>query len=459
MPRVKKLQIQSVKGMHDILPHDQQYWEFIIKKAKGIFEDYSFRRIDTPILEQTDLFVRSVGEATDIVEKEMYNLRTKGGDRLSLRPEFTAGIVRAYIEHGMHTMPHPVQLWTHGPLFRHENPQAGRLRQHYQLNLEIFGDEMPAADAQAIFIQYKILESLGVKNLIVKLNSIGDADCRPQYIKALKDHYRGSAKRICAQCLKRIKSNPLRVLDCKKPDCQEHIKNAPQFLEYLDEDCKKHFKGVLEFLDELEVPYLLDHTLVRGLDYYTRTTFEIIVEKENEKEEKEDEKKEGEEEEKKIKTKKENEKPKSEPLALGGGGRYDKLVEHMGGPKTPAIGWGMGIERIILALKIQKIEPASSKKPPKVFIAQLGELAKRKSLALFEEFRRSGVSAKSSFGRDSIKAQLRVSNRLNIPYTIIMGQKEALDGSVIIREMGTGVQETVPVEKVIEIIKQKTKGR
>lgn len=424
----KKQDIQAPKGMHDILPADQSHWAFLIKKAKHILEDYGFDRIDVPIVESAPLFIKSVGEGTDIVDKEMYAFKTKGGEQLALRPEFTAGIVRSYIEHGMHVMPQPIQLWTYGPVFRHDNPQAGRYRQFHQIDLEMFGDETPAADAQSIFLGYKILESLGLKNLIVKVNSIGDSNCRPHYLKALKDYYRGRDKKLCAKCQARMKTNILRLLDCEEAQCREVGKDVPQFVDYLDEECKRHFKGVLEFLDEINVPYMLDHRLVRGLDYYTRTAFEIFVEE-----------KEGD--------------PKRS--ALIGGGRYDKLVQFIGGPKTAATGWAMGMERVILLLKEMQIIPPEAHAQPKIFIAQLSEIAKRKSLLLFEEFRKTGIVAKATFGRDSIKSQLKIANRYGIKYTLIMGQKEAMDGSVILREMDSGVQETVPLERIVELVKTK----
>ena len=414
--------------MHDILPPEQPYWAFVLKKAKHIIEDYGFERIDLPLVEATSLYQRSTGESTDIVQKEMYTFKTKGGEQLSLRPEFSPGIIRAYIEHGMHVLPHPIQLWTYGPLFRHDNPQAGRYRQFHQINVEMLGDESPACDAQLIFVAYKYFESLGLKNIVVHINSIGDPNCRVHYLKALKDSLRGGDKKLCSACQNRLKTNPLRLLDCKVEQCGEMSKNIPQVVDYLDAECKKHFTQVLEFLDEIKVPYLLDHRLVRGLDYYTRTVFEFFVEeKENE-----------------VNT-----------LALGGGGRYDRLVQLMGGQKTPAVGWALGVERIISALKEQKISMPESHSQPKVFLAQLGELAKRKSILLFEEFRKTGISAKATFGRDSIKSQLKVANRLGINYTLIMGQKESLDDTVIVREMNSGVQETVPVERVIDLIRQK----
>lgn len=427
-----KQNLQAPKGMHDILPADQPYWQMIMKKAKSILDDYGFERIDTPIVETTSLFVRSVGESTDIVEKEMYSFKTKGGDELTLRPEGTASIARAYIEHGMHTWPHPVQLWYFGPFFRHESPQSGRFRQFHQLGAETIGDENAATDAQLVFIAYKILESLGLKNLVVKVNSIGDSACRPQYVKALKDYYRVRGKKLCAKCKTRLKTNILRVLDCAEQTCGEVTKDAPHIVDYLDDECKAHFKNFLEFMDEVKLPYLLDPRLVRGLDYYTRTVFEIWLE----------------------------EKPDSRnlQLALCSGGRYDKLIHMLGGLKTAAAGWGLGMERTILILKEAGIAPPAAKAQSRIFIAQLGELAKRKGLSLFEEFRKAGILVRSSIGRDSIKSQLRIANRLGIKYTLIIGQKEANDGTVILREMDSGVQETVPVTKIIDLMKQKIKS-
>lgn len=424
--------IQSVKGMHDILPADQPYWQFILKKASVILTDYGFEKIDTPIVESTSLFLRSVGEATDIIEKEMYNFKTKGGDDLSLRPENTAAVVRAYIEHGMSVMPHPVQLWYFGPMFRHDNPQAGRFRQFYQLGIESFGDDNAATDALLIFIAYKFLESLGFKNLTVKINTIGDNNCRPQYLKALKDYYRNRGKKVCNKCKKRLKTNILRLLDCLEQNCKDLSKDIPQIVDYLDDECRAHFKNILEFLDEVKIPYLLDSRLVRGLDYYTRTVFEIWPE--------------------------EKDGIEAPRWAICGGGRYDKLVSFLGGPKTPATGWSMGIERLILTLKNENIVISEHRGQPKIFITQLGELAKRKSLMLFEDFRKHGITAKASFGRDSIKSQLRIAHRLGIKYTLIIGQKEALDGTVILREIDSGVQETILQEKILEAVKQRLKN-
>lgn len=446
----KQKTIQSVKGMHDILPADQPYWRHIYKKVSGLLEDYGYEKIDTPIVESSDLFLRSVGETTDIAEKEMYAFKTRGGDELALRPENTASVVRAYIEHGMNVWPHPIKLWYWGPMFRHDQPQAGRYRQFYQFGVEAFGDESPAADAEVIYMALIFLESLGFKNLVLKINSIGDANCRPQYIKALKEFFKNKTKKLCAQCKIRLKTNVLRILDCKEEACRETFKEAPQFVDFLDENCRDHFKKVIEFLDEIKAPYLLDPYLVRGLDYYTNTVFEIALE-ESPAVKIETEVKPGEESKKEV-------LPVSTGLTLVAGGRYNKLVSLLGGPATPAVGWAAGVERIILAMKNLNLKMPEGKANPKIFLAQLGDFAKRKSLALFEEFRSHGIKAGTSLGRDSIKAQLRIANRMNVKFTLIIGQKEAIDKTVILREMESGIQEIVPMQGIIEAVKIRLKS-
>src|SRR3989344_5885128 len=300
----KQKLFQAPKGMHDILPEDQKYWKYIMKKAESLLEFYGFERIDTPILEPTDLFARSIGEGTDIVEKEMFTLMTKGGDSLTLRPEGTASVVRAYLESGLNVKPHPVKLYYFGPMFRHEQPQHGRYRQFYQLGAETIGDNSEIVDAELIFLAYKFIDSLGLDNYNVHINSLGDSQCRPNYLKALKDYYKTRLKKVCPTCKVRFKSNILRMIDCKEPECQEISQDIPQTVDYLDEECRAHFKHVLEFLDEVKVPYILNPHLVRGFDYYTRTIFEILPE--------------------------ENITAQS---TLLGGGRYDKLIELLGGSK------------------------------------------------------------------------------------------------------------------------------
>ncbi len=428
MVRVK--QIQSVRGMRDILPEEQPFWDYVIKKAVDLLGDYSFEKIEVPVLEQTEVFLRGVGRGTDIVEKELYSLRTKGGNNLSIRPEFTASVSRAYIENGFTTRSHPVKLYYIGPVLRHDKPQAFRYRQLNQIGVELFGDETAAADAEVIFVLHRLFENLGIKNHVVHINTIGDATSRAQYIRALKDYYRPRLRKVCAQCKEKYKRNALRLLDCSEEVCKEFIKEAPQILDFLDDTSRKHFKDVLEFLDETGVPYNLNPYLVRGLDYYTRTVFEFWPSEDSEIQ-----------------------------VALAGGGRYDKLIESLGGPKTPAVGWSIGMERLMAIIKEQNVKVPELKKSYKVFFAQLGERAKKRSLLLFEQLRKAGVPVKASFGRDSIKSQLRIANRLGVKYTLIFGQKEALDETIIIREMDTGVQETVLLKDIVDEVKKRLKKK
>lgn len=435
---IKQKTIQSVKGMHDILPADQPYWQFVYKKVSHLVGDYGFEKIDTPLVEAAPLFLRAVGNETDIVGKEMFTFESRGGEELALRPENTASVARAYIEHGMNVWPHPVKLWYWGPMFRHDQPQAGRYRQFHQCGIEIFGDEHSASDAEAIFVALGFLESLGFKNLVLKINSIGCGSCRSAYLKVLKEYFKNRGKNLCPTCKVRQKTNLLRVLDCKEPSCRELLKEVPQLVDYLDEPCRDHFKRVIEFLDEVGAPYSLDPLLVRGFDYYTQTLFEIAVEDRS--------------------TGAEGEIVSTPGLSLVGGGRYNGLVELLGGSKTPAVGWGAGIERIILELKRRAIKIPETRPPVKIFLAQLGDLGKRKSLVLFEEFRRSGINAGFSLGRDSIKAQLRIANRLRVKLALIIGQKEALDGTVILREMDSGIQEVIPRDNIIEVVKKRLRG-
>ena len=425
----KSKQVQVPRGMHDILPEEQKYWRYVYKKIESLVEDYSFEKIETPIVESTDLFLRSVGEGTDIVEKEMYSFKTRGGDELALRPEGTASSVRAYLENGMSVRPHPVKLYYFGPMFRHDQPQQGRYRQFHQLGLETIGDASEVIDAELIFLGYRLLNSFGLNNYNVHINSMGDASCRPAYVRALKDFYKNRMKKVCGQCKVRFKKNVLKMLDCKETDCKEVAKDAPPIVDFLDDECKAHFKRVLEFLDEAKVPYILNPHLVRGLDYYTRTVFEFMPE----------------------------DTTTGPQLAIISGGRYDRLIDLLGGPKTPAAGWAMGIERVIIALKEQNVSVPEIGLKPKVFLIQLGDAAKRKSLSLFENLRKSGIEVKSSLGRDSIKSQLRIAHRLGVKYALIFGQKEALEGTIIIREMDTGIQETVLLEKIVDAMKKRLK--
>lgn len=443
---MKKPKFQSPTGMHDILPEDQKYFSKIYDVVAELSDFYNFKKIDTPILEQTELFSKGIGLSTDIVQREMFSFKSKGGDYLTLRPEGTAPIVRAFIENGMSNLPQPVKLWYFGPFFRHEKPQMGRYRQFWQFGFEVFGEESPVIDAQTIQIFYNILKELKLKNLIIEINSIGDSFCRPYYKKILANYFNSRAESLCANCKKRLKENPLRILDCKEEKCQRIISQAPQIIDHLCENCHKHFKEVLEFLDEIELPYHLNPYLVRGLDYYTRTVFEIFSQEKEEKSQEPKEETEGE----KI------ESSSSVKNALAGGGRYDSLIKVLGGKNIPAFGAAAGIERIVSLAKQKAIRFPKEIKH-QIFLAQLGGLARRKSLKLVEEFRQEGISIAESLGRDSLKAQLKIADKLEVIYTLVLGQKEALDGTIIIRDMKSGQQEIIKSEKVVKEMKRRIK--
>lgn len=439
---MKKPKFQIPTGMRDILPESQPYFQKIYSVVENIAASYGFGKIDTPIVELAELFSKGIGLGTDIVEKQMYTFRTKGGVWLALRPEGTAPLARSYIEHGMFNLPQPLKLWYFGPFFRYEHPQAGRSRQFHQFGVEVFGEESPAIDVEVIQLFYNILKELKFKNLIIEINSIGDSQCRPYYKKLLVSYFRSRESSLCADCRRRLKINPLRILDCKEEKCQRIISQAPQMIDRLCEECKDHFTEVLEFLDEAELPYHLNPFLVRGLDYYTRTVFEIFEEAPRSKES--------------VPEDDSEVKEVGRQDALVGGGRFDVLVKSLGGKDTPACGGAAGIERIIslMKTKIVKLPRPSS---PKIFLAQLGNLAKRKSLKLFEEFREAKIPMAESFGKDSLKTQLRVADRMEVEYTLILGQREALEGTIIIRDMRTGRQETVKVEKVVREMRKRIK--
>jgi histidyl-tRNA synthetase len=417
---------QTLRGFRDILPAEQKYWRHIYRKVEELTASYGYERLDTPVLEETSLFVRSVGKQTDVVEKEMFSFLDKGNDNVTLRPEGTAPLVRAYINHGMVNLPQPVKLYYQGPMFRYERPQHGRFRQHHQFGVEVFGDANPVQDSEIILLAHLFYKEVGIKTAI-HINSIGCANCRPRYAAELVAHYRAKRAQTCEDCKRRLVKSPLRVLDCKEPGCQPVKESAPPIVDFLDEECKQHLMRVLEFLDDLQVPYVLDSHLVRGFDYYTRTVFEIMLAEES---------------------------PEMGQVALGGGGRYDTLVEQLGGRPTPACGFGIGIERVILQMKAQNIEPKDDRRPD-IFLAQLGDAARRKAFTLFEELRGAGIPVTANFSKGSLKGQLEIANRLGAKHTVIVGQKEVLDGTILVRDMESGMQETILFEKAVPELKKK----
>ncbi len=429
----------KLRGMKDILFDEYKYFDLLVRKATDLAEIYGFQKIKTPILESSNLFNKATGKETDIVSKEMYSFTDKNGDKISLRPEATPGMARAYIEHGMVNMSQPVKMFWLGSLFRHEKPQSGRLREHTQFDLEIFGEKNPMADAQLIIIAYNFFSELQIK-VKIQINSIGCLECREEYIKKLIKFYkkRGKRTRLCTDCKKRFTKNTLRLLDCKEKNCQEVKEGAPQIIDFLCDECKNHFIKVLEYLDELDIPYNLNPFLVRGLDYYTKTVFEITPDHDNNEYQNEN-----------------NHTPKRQ-LSLGGGGRYDNLIEQMGGRPTSGCGFGIGLERVILKIKEKNI-PFKIQDKNIIFLAQLGENAKRKCIVLFEELRKTGYTIKQSLTKCSLKAQLDEANKINAKYCLILGQKELLDGTIILRDMESGIQEMIDFNKIKNELNKKLK--
>ncbi len=421
--------LQAPRGTKDILPKDAPYWDFIYQVAKEVLESYNFQFIETPIFEDANLFVRGVGRETDIIEKEIYTFYDKSGCLLALRPEGTASVMRAYLENGMESWPKPVRLYYFGPMFRYDRPQAGRFREFHQIGAEIIGEADPIIDVQSIQILEKIFAGLGLKNLSLQMNSIGCNVCRPRYEKLLKDYYQLNRSKLCKQCRQRLKKNVLRLLDCKEEKCQQLANNAPQTVDHLCEDCGNHFKEVLGLLDDFQISYNLNSRLVRGLNYYSRTVFEIWPTYLEE----------------------------GAQSALGGGGRYDYLLKELGGKPTPAIGFSAGCERIIAKMQSDNV-PLPMRPQPQVFLIQLGNLAKKKSLQFFEKLRVAGIPVAESFGRDSIKAQLKRADRMQVKWSLIIGQKEALDGTVILRNMESGMQEIIDQDKIIPILLKRLKN-
>lgn len=413
---------QAPRGTLDILPREQGYWSYITQKAVAISELYGYQRIDTPTFEDARLFVRSIGEETDIVEKEMYTLEDRSGDKLTLRPEGTASVCRAYVEHGMHTLPQPVRLYYMAAIFRYERPQAGRYRQHHQFGIEALGDNDPALDAEVIDIAWQFYVNLGLRRLSLYLNSIGCNICRPAYLDSLRAYYSQHRKSLCPDCRRRLLRNPLRLLDCQKSSCIPLTEQAPRSIDYLCDECAQHFDQLRRYLNLLNLPFVINHRLVRGLDYYTKTVFEIAPEGET-----------------------------AAQATIGAGGRYDDLIEQLGGRPTPAIGFATGIERLVLNLKKQKVAvpvPPS----PAVFIAYLGQQAKDEALKLASLLRKSGHGVTLTLGDRSLKAQLKQANSTGARHAVIIGEDEVRGGTVLLRDMDKGKQETIPLDKVTEVL-------
>jgi histidyl-tRNA synthetase len=422
-------QYKALQGFRDILPDEQPYWRYVEQAAASVAELYGYRRIETPLLEEVALYQRTVGEGTDIVDKEMYSFNDRPDkeghyDVIAVRPEGTAGVVRAYLEHGMFKWPQPVKLYyLSAPMFRRDKPQAGRYREHHQFGCEALGEDDPAIDAEMIGLLYQVYTQLGLQHIRVLLNSIGDSNCRPQYVKILQEYYRPMLADCCEDCQIRFYKNPLRLLDCKKPQDQAKIAGAPKIVDYLCEPCREHFAAVKRFLDSYGVPFSLDPLLVRGLDYYTRTVFEFTSDVDKQ--------------------------------ALNGGGRYDGLAELLGGQHTPGIGFGAGIERIILELKRQGIQPPAEAHT-RAFVVALGKGNEIKDavVQLVAELRHAGIKAEMSYGGRSFKAQMKQVQSSGADYALLIGEDELAQGVITIKDQrGEGQQVQVRREEIVAYLR------
>jgi histidyl-tRNA synthetase len=410
--------------MYDLLPQQAEQYDALWQNFAKAASDAGYGRIETPLVEETGVFSRGVGSDTDIVAKEMYNFDDRGGTGLSLRPEATAGIVRSYLEQGMGSWPQPVRLYYGGAMFRYDRPQAGRQRQFSQFGIEVIGDASPSLDAQAIILATRFFKRARLSGVSLQINSIGCSVCRPKYHKALVEYLEQHSKQLADDDRARLKTNPLRVLDSKEERTQVVIADAPQMLNYLCEACQTHFAGVLEYLDDQEIAYDLNPHLVRGLDYYTRTVFEFYGQREGAQ------------------------------ASLGGGGRYDGLVELLGGQPTPAVGFALGVERILLELEEQGISLVPERTKG-VYVASLGEPARLLAFGLIEKLLDGDVPAVGAVEKDGIGAQLGRADKLGLPYAVIIGQREVIEKTVLLRDMASGAQETLQVDQVVAELRRR----
>lgn len=415
--------IQLVKGTKDIYGAEVKAWQEIEGKMRRLCETFGIGEIRTPAFEFTELFVRGVGETTDIVQKEMYTFTDDGDRSLTLRPEGTAGAVRAYIEHGMHNQAQPTKLYYISPTFRCENTQAGRQRQFHQFGVEMLGSYSAAQDAEAISVAAALLEEMGVHGVQLRMNSLGCPECCSRYNKQLREFIGNNLDRLCPTCKERFEKNPLRVLDCKEESCQKVIADAPSVLDCLDEECTAHFQKVQDILTEMGIDFMIDPKIVRGLDYYTRTVFEFV----------------------------------SDGLTVCGGGRYDNLVEECGGKPTGAVGFGLGIERLIMIL--EKQNGALEEKPERdVYIGSMGEKGLIRAQAITLALRKEGIRAECDTVERSVKAQMKYANKIGSRYSVIIGDSELESDQVELKEMETGEKETVALSSLAEILQKKIKG-
>jgi histidyl-tRNA synthetase len=405
------MEIKAIRGFNDILPGETGKWQFVERTAREVFEGFGFSEIRIPVLEQTRLFARGIGEATDIVEKEMYTFSDRGGTSLTLRPEATASMARAYLEHQMHAFDPVAKLYFMGPMFRYERPQKGRYRQFHQIDTEVFGVDSPAVDAEVIAMLMHFLGRVGLGQLELQINSLGCRECRPRYREALKAFFAGRSIGLCEDCLRRIETNPLRVFDCKVAGCKEAIASAPEVTGSICDACRDHFDRVKENLGLMGFSYVLNPRMVRGLDYYTRTAFEVVSTN------------------------------LGAQNAVSGGGRYDNLFQELGGLAIPGIGFAIGVERLISLIELDRDWTAR----PDLFIAALGETAGRKAFRLAHSLHLQGIRAEYDYEGRSLKSQMRRADKLRARFALILGEDELRRGTAALRNMGDKTQEDVPI--------------
>ena len=411
------MEVQAPKGTKDMLPQDAYKWHFVENKFREIAKFYGMREIRTPMFEHTDLFLRGVGDTTDIVQKEMYTFNDKGNRSITLKPEGTAPVVRAFIENRLFNEAQPTKLYYAIPCFRYENVQKGRLRQFHQFGTEVFGSKEPSMDAEVIAFAMEFLKSLGLKSLSLNINNLGCPNCRPKYNEALKKFLEENYDDLCGLCQSRFEKNPMRILDCKNKNCGKKKKNAPIILDYMCEECDTHFTEVKKYLDALNIPYTVDPGIVRGLDYYTKTIFEIL----------------------------------NDDFTVCGGGRYDRLIEQLGGPEMPAVGFGLGIERLLLTLQNEGIE-IPNEGLYDLYIGARGEDGKLASFKLANALRTRGIKTEINHMGRSLKAEMKYANKIGAKFTVVLGDDELQTGNAKLKRMSDGEQFEVNLNNIEEIV-------
>jgi histidyl-tRNA synthetase len=415
------MEIKAIRGFNDILPDEIGKWQFVEDTARKVFEGFGFSEIRIPIIERTELFSRGIGEATDIVEKEMYTFTDRSGNSLTLRPEATASMARAYLEHQIYSFDPVAKLYCIGPMFRYERPQKGRYRQFYQIDAEVFGVENPMVDAEVILMLIHFLKRVGLEKLELQINSLGCRACRPRYREELKNFLSQRSFRLCEDCQRRLHTNPLRIFDCKVETCQEAIADAPQVIDYICDECQRHFDQVKEYLEMAGLEYILNPRMVRGLDYYTRTAFEVVS------------------------------YSLGSQNAVTGGGRYDNLFQEIGGLDVPGIGFAIGMERLVSLLPKEK----GFIRYPHLFIATLGEETYKEAYRLVNQLHLQGIRAELDYEGKSLKSQMRRADKLKARYVLILGEEELKRGRAVLRNMETKSQEEIPLQGLVDTLGKK----